>query len=117
MKIRLLAPILTLALLSIPRAAHAAGTPCCDGTTYGDQAVDKLKHGVGNTLLGWTALFREPIRAGKSGGNVLAGLGHGVWQAVGQTVGGAAQIVTFPLPKVHVPIPESDSPRTAEHAS
>ncbi|MBI2093855.1 MAG: hypothetical protein HYT88_03950 [Candidatus Omnitrophica bacterium] len=92
-------------LLSAPMTASAA-SPWADGATYSEQAVGKLKYGLKNVLLGWTSLFREPVQASQNGENVLVGIGRGVWNAAGQTVGGALHAVTFPIPQIDVPLPE-----------
>ena len=97
--------LLCAALLAAPMTASAASS-WADGTTYGDKTMGKLKYGLTNTLLGWTSLFRTPMKASQSGENVLVGIGKGVWNAVGQTVGGAAHAVTFPLPQIDIPLPE-----------
>ncbi len=100
--------LVALTLLAAPVAAPAAEEPA-DGTCYSDQAVGKLKHGVSNVLLGWTAIVREPVRAGRSGGNVFTAFGKGIWQAVTQTAGGVVQVATFPLPQLDVPVSEESA--------
>ena len=96
--------LFSVVLLSGPIAASAASS-WASGATYGEQATGKLKYGLKNTLLGWTELFREPKRASAAGENVFAGVGRGVWNAVGQTVGGIAHLVTFPIPAIDIPLP------------
>ena len=97
--------VLGLALMACPMTASAA-SPWADEATYGDKAVAKLKYGLTNTLLGWTSLFRTPMQASQAGENVLVGIGRGAWNAVGQTVGGAAHAVTFLIPQIDIPLPE-----------
>lgn len=97
--------VLGVALLVGPMTASAA-SPWADGATYGDKTVAKLKYGLTNTLLGWTSLFRTPMKSSQAGENVLVGIGKGAWNAVGQTVGGALHAVTFPVPQIDVPLPE-----------
>src|SRR3989338_2420212 len=97
--------LLCAALLGAPMTASAASS-WADGATYGDKSVAKLKYGLTNTLLGWTSLFRTPMQASQSGENVLVGIGRGVWNAVGQTVGGIVHLVTFPIPQLDIPLPE-----------
>ena len=96
---------LLLGALSHPVTVHAASI-WADEATYRQQAIGKLKFGVTNALLGWTSLFREPMKANQAGENVFVGIGRGVWDAVGQTVGGAAHAVTFPLTMIDIPLPE-----------
>ena len=97
--------VFSIALLSGPMLASAASS-WAGGATYSDQVVGKVQFGVRNVLAGWTELFREPIQAGKAGDNVLVGIGRGVWNAVGQTVGGAVDVVTFLIPQIDIPLPE-----------
>jgi len=97
--------VLGLAVLAGPMMV-SAGSPWADEMGYSDQAVAKLKYGLTNTLLGWTSLIRTPIDASQAGDNILVGLVQGVWNAVGQTVGGAVHAVTFPLPQIDIPLPE-----------
>jgi len=97
--------VFALGLLAVPMVASAA-SPWADGATYGEKATGKLKYGLTNALLGWTSLFREPVQASQAGENVFVGIGRGVWNAVGQTVGGAAHAVTFPIPQIDIPLPE-----------
>ena len=97
--------VLALGALAAPMLASAASS-WADGATYGEKATGKLKYGLTNALLGWTSLFREPVQASQAGENVFVGIGRGVWNAVGQTVGGAAHAVTFPIPQIDIPLPE-----------
>jgi len=97
--------VFALGLVAAPLVASAA-SPWAEGATYGEKATGKLKYGLTNALLGWTSLFREPVQASQAGENVFVGIGRGVWNAVGQTVGGAAHAVTFPIPQIDIPLPE-----------
>ena len=97
--------LVALAVMAAPLIASAA-SPWADEATWGAQATGKLKYGVTNLLLGWTSLFREPVQASQAGENVFVGIGRGVWNGVGQTVGGALHAVTFPLTMIDVPLPE-----------
>lgn len=73
---------------------------------YANRAKGKLVFGLKNLLLGWTDLFVEPKEAVDGGGNVLRGIGIGLKDAVENTLGGAMQLVTFPITGVDVPLPE-----------
>lgn len=97
--------LFSIVLLSAPVMASAASS-WAEGATYSEQATGKLKYGLKNTLLGWTSLFREPVQASQAGENVFVGLGRGVWNGVGQTVGGIVHLVTFPIPQIDIPLPE-----------
>jgi len=94
-----------IALLAAPMTALAA-SPWASESTWGAQATGKLKYGLTNTLLGWTSIFREPVQASQAGENVVVGIGRGLWNAVGQTLGGAVDTVTFVIPQIDVPLPE-----------
>ncbi len=72
---------------------------------YSNRAVSKLGFGVKNLLLGWTNLFIEPKKASESGGNVFAGFGMGLKDAVENTLGGVVHIVTFPITGIDAPLP------------
>ena len=84
----------------------AAGSPWTQEEGWGNQARGKFVYGFKNVLLGWTDLFSEPYEAINSGGNFFLGLGEGLWNGVGQTVGGALHLVTFPITGIDLPLPE-----------
>ncbi len=100
-----LAFVVGIALMGAPMMASAA-SPWADEITYKDKMCAKLRYGAKNALLGWTSLVRTPMQSSEAGENVLVGIVQGVWNAVGQTVGGAAHAVTFPLPQIDIPLPE-----------
>jgi hypothetical protein len=77
-------------------------SPWTQEVGYGRRALGKLGFGVKNTLLGWTELFTEPMEAE----NKLAGIGYGLVDGVGNTVGGLVQTITFPITGLDVPLPE-----------
>ncbi len=83
-----------------------AGSPWVNEQGWGSQAMGKLAYGAKNTLLGWTKLFSEPYAASQAGRSVVTGIGRGVLDAAGDTVGGAANVVTFPLTNVDVRLPD-----------
>jgi hypothetical protein len=97
--------VVAVVLLAAPMTASAASS-WASGATYGEQVGGKLKYGATNLLLGWTSLFRTPMQESQAGGNVFAGVAKGVWNAVGQTVGGALHTVTFFVPQIDVPLPQ-----------
>ena len=97
--------VFVVALVATPALAHAA-SPWMEEQGWGNQAKGKFVYGLKNTLLGWTELFTEPYEAVQNGENFFVGLGTGVWNGVGQTLGGALHFVTFPIPAIDVPLPE-----------
>ena len=94
-----------VAMVALPATASAA-SPWADEVGWGNQAKGKFGYGAKNLLLGWTELFTQPYDDFQNGENVFVGLAKGVWNGVGQTVGGAAHLVTFLIPQIDVPLPE-----------
>jgi hypothetical protein len=86
--------------------AMGSSSPWTQEDGWANQAKAKFGYGLKNTLLGWTELFTEPRDAISEGGNFFMGVGEGVWNGVGQTVGGALHLVTFPIVAIDVPLPE-----------
>lgn len=87
-------------------ADGAMGSSWASEMGWGAQAKGKLVYGLKNVLLGWTELFTEPKDSLSEGTNFFAGIGRGIWNGVGQTVGGALHLVTFPITAIDVPLPE-----------
>ena len=101
--------LLAVALL-VATSAFAA-SPWTQETTYAKKVAGKLDYGVKNLLGGWLAILPCssgcdvdsnakpycPIHCAKK-------LGMGLVNAVTNTVGGALNVATFPIP-VDVPIP------------
>ena len=100
--------VAVLAIVAAPTLAYAAmaAGPWASESGWGNQAKGKLVYGLKNTLLGWTEIFTEPKDALDEGGNFFVGVGKGLWNAVGQTVGGVVDLATFPIPQISVPLPE-----------
>lgn len=71
-----------------------------------EKADGKLYYGAKNLLLGWTELFTEPFDAYREKRNIAGGVWEGLGNAIGQTVGGAAHVATFPITQIDVPLPE-----------
>ena len=94
-----------LGLLVAPGLASAQ-SPWTDEVGWGDQAKGKAIYGGKNLLLGWTELFTQPYDNVQMGENFFVGIGKGIWNGVGQTVGGALHLVTFPITAIDVPLPE-----------
>ena len=89
-----------MVIFALMTAPAFAASSWANGS-YSDQAVGKFKFGLTNTLLGWTEIFTEPY-ASKS----IEGVGKGLWNGIGDTVGGALHLVTFPFPMIDVPLPD-----------
>ena len=97
--------VFVLALVAAPTGALAASSWAME-QGWANQAKGKFVYGLKNPLLGWTAIFTEPKEAIDSGSNFFVGVGKGLWDATGQTVGGALHLVTFPITQIDVPLPE-----------
>ena len=81
-------------------------SPWTSEVGWTNRAIGKLGFGLKNVLLGWTDLFVEPKETMDGGGNILAGLGIGLKDALENTIGGALHVVTFPITGLDVPLPE-----------
>ncbi len=97
--------VFVLALVAAPTLALAA-SPWAAETGWGNQTKAKFVYGAKNTFLGWTEFFTEPYDAVKNGDNFFVGLGTGLWNGTGQTLGGLLHLVTFPIPQIDVPLPQ-----------
>ncbi len=95
-----------LALVAVPTAAFA-GSPWTEEYGYVNRANAKFGFGLKNTALGWTEIFTQPVDESREGGNFAVGFGKGIFNTVGQTVGGALHLGTFPITSVDVPLPEN----------
>ncbi len=108
----------SVALAAAKQAAASGGAKCTmsftkdytaspwtSETEYGKRAFGKLGFGAKNLLLGWTELFMEPKASIDKGENFFVGLWHGLVKGVGDEVGGAVHVVTFPFTEIDVPLP------------
>ena len=84
-----------------------AGSPWTEESGYINRANGKFGFGLKNAALGWTEIFTQPYDETKGGGNAVVGFGKGIWNTVGQTVGGALHLGTFPVTSVDIPLPEN----------
>lgn len=73
---------------------------------YIDRAFGKFNFGIWNFFFGWTELATEPYESLMTDENFLWGIGKGVFNGLADTVGGAANIVTFPITALYIPLPE-----------
>lgn len=73
---------------------------------YKQQAKGKFLFGAKNMLLSCTELYNEPRDAAKADTKMSVGIGHGIRNMVGDTLGGALHLVTFPITALDVPLPE-----------
>lgn len=83
--------VLLLAVMLVPASAFATDS-------YSDAVSSKLQSGLTNTLLGWTKIFSVPHDYQAEKKNPWAGVGKGLVDATVCTVGGAFNLLTFPLP-------------------
>lgn len=87
-----------------PQPDHPrAQCPICQFTTdkasYGQKAGGTLLRGATNVAFGWTELLVKPREEVKEGGNVVSGIGKGVSLAIGRSVSGLGELLTFWTPK------------------
>ena len=96
MKYKFLAFFILISLL----AQTGWTSPWAEKESYGDKVCGKAIFGSKNLLLGWTALFTEPVKYGYflEKKESWEGLCHGIAKAVIYTATGAIQLVTFPIP-------------------
>ncbi len=73
---------------------------------YTARVKGKLLFGIKNALLGVAELYNEPREAKRDGRKLIVGIGHGLRNMVGDTVGGALHLLTFPITAVDVTLPE-----------
>ena len=95
-----------LVVVFVPSIA-LAGSPWTEESGYINRANGKFGFGLKNAALGWTEVFTQPYDETKGGGNAAVGFGKGIWNTVGQTVGGTLHLATFPFTAVDVPLPEN----------
>lgn len=99
---KIMSLVVVLCMLLAPVAF--AASPWTEEKTYGEKTVGKLAFGLTNTVLGWTKIFTVPNEYSNDGKNVWAGVGQGLIDATVVTVGGALQLVTFPI-AADIPLP------------
>lgn len=80
---------------------HCGVCEAAESQNFAKSAVGKIERGAVNILLGWTNLFAQPIQSGRSGGNVLAGIGNGFGYTLLRTIQGVVEIGLFWLPPAH----------------
>lgn len=88
-----------LCVVAVPATAMAADKS--DDSGYGTQVMDKFTRGVANTATGWVEIPKNMINVGQEqniGMGLTWGLLKGTLQAVGRTVVGAFDLVTFFVP-------------------
>ena len=81
-------------------------SPWTTQTTHKDRVIGKLDFGFKNGLTGWTEIFSEPYDAWKEKSSVPHAIGRGIGNALYDTIGGALHLVTFPVDKVDIQLPE-----------
>ena len=74
--------------------------------SYMEQSKHKLVFGGKNVLLGWMELYNEPRDAVRDHRGFVKGMGAGLVNMLGDMVGGAAHLITFPITALDVPLPD-----------
>ena len=106
MKNKMFVAVLLTAMVIVPSIAFA-GSPWTEESGYVNRVNGKFGFGLKNAALGWTEIFTQPVDESKEGGNAVVGFGRGIWNTIGQTVGGALHLGTFPITSVDIPLPEN----------
>lgn len=99
---KIMSLVVVFSMLLAPAAFAASAWT--EEKSYADKVSGKLQLGLTNTLLGWIDLFATPNQYANEGKNVWAGVGQGLVNTITNTVGGALQLVTFPIP-ADIPLP------------
>lgn len=91
------------ALLATALAFSLAATPTMaaeEEGNYATQTATKFGRGFSNCAFGWAELFKNSVSEPHQKGWMYAPVGFvkGVGHAVGRTVVGVAELVTFPIP-------------------
>lgn len=73
---------------------------------YAEQMKHKFIFGGKNTLLGWMELYNEPRESIQAKQGFFRGMGRGIVNTLGDTVGGVLHFATFPITALDVPLPE-----------
>ena len=94
------------AKVTLSLSKHYTPSPWTMQDRYVDQAKEKLIYGGKNVLLGWMELYNEPRDAVREDSGLLRGIGHGLVNMLGDTVGGAIHLGTFPITAFDIPLPE-----------
>ena len=81
-----------------PSTLHCGVCEAAEAQNFAKSAPGKIGRGLVNIGLGWTNLIAQPVHAGKSGGNVLNGIGKGFGYTVVRTVQGVVELGLFWLP-------------------
>jgi len=84
-----------------------ADSPWTNEQGYANRAGKKFAFGLENAALGWTEIFTEPTESVQESENIAVGFGRGIWNTIGDTVGGVLHLATFPFTTIDVPLPEN----------
>ena len=101
--------IITLTLLALmlslsQNLAFAESSPWTQNGTYLEKTMGKFEFGLLNFLGGWSEILIRPAIYSEDDKNFFLGVGHGVLNAAIFTLGGAAHLVTAPIP-LDIPLP------------
>ncbi|MDN5836636.1 MAG: exosortase system-associated protein, TIGR04073 family [Nitrosospira sp.] len=90
-------------------APHAAMAQNTTDETYVEKVGDKLAHGIANTVTGIVEVPKNMINSSNEKGlgyGLTAGLFSGIIYAVGRTLTGAVDLVTFIIPTKPIIYPD-----------
>ena len=107
LSLKLILPVLTVLIFGvIPVVQAEEASPWAAKKEWSDRAMGKLLYGAKNMLLGWTEIITELDEAMWVGERADVGFMRGLWNATGQTLGGAYHVLTFPHTSWDLPLPE-----------
>lgn len=98
--------LVLLFLMMTPTLAFAL-SPWNEREGYSNRAGTKFAYGLENSALGWTEIFSEPVESANQKENVAVGFGRGIFNTIGDTVGGVFHLATFPFTTIDIPLPEN----------
>lgn len=102
--------LFVLAITLVVSSSQAfAASPWTEEKTLSEKRLGKFLFGTKNVAFGWMDILYEPSKFHQEGKSPIVGFGKGMVDAVVNTLGGAAQVATFPVP-VDIPIPDNGVP-------
>lgn len=107
-KVICLIALVLLCSFSFASTASADPSPWQKETTYGQKAWGKFTYGLTNLCFGWTEFMSKPYEAVQSGGiyDICMGLPYGLFNGLGDTLGGVAHMITAPITSLDIPLPD-----------
>ena len=96
---KILAITFTWLVILAPMGFAGAICDAVDSPQYVKATGAKLARGIGNVVVSWVELFRQPVQAE----NKLEGVGLGLVYTTGRAIAGALETATAIIPTVEIP--------------